>query len=41
MSLEAYEGLKDLLKKKLQEMEKHKEEVFSTYRLVYYIQTFF
>ncbi|KAK5897522.1 hypothetical protein CesoFtcFv8_010578 [Champsocephalus esox] len=34
MSLEAYEGLKDLLKKRLQEMEKQKEEAFSTYRNV-------
>ncbi|KAK5900195.1 hypothetical protein CesoFtcFv8_009592 [Champsocephalus esox] len=32
MSLEAYEGLKDLLKKRPQEMEKQKEEAFSTYR---------
>ncbi|KAI4800770.1 hypothetical protein KUCAC02_007068, partial [Chaenocephalus aceratus] len=34
ISLEAYEGLKDLLKKRLQEMEKQKEEAFSTYRNV-------
>ncbi|KAI4806424.1 hypothetical protein KUCAC02_017250 [Chaenocephalus aceratus] len=34
MSLEAYEGLKDVLKKRLQEMEKQKEEAFSTYRNV-------
>ncbi|KAI4830683.1 hypothetical protein KUCAC02_002299 [Chaenocephalus aceratus] len=34
MSLEAYKGLKDLLKKRLQEMEKQKEEAFSTYRNV-------
>ncbi|KAJ4933379.1 hypothetical protein JOQ06_019997 [Pogonophryne albipinna] len=34
MSLEAYEGLKDLLKKRLQEMEKQMEEAFSTYRNV-------
>ncbi|XP_033982105.1 uncharacterized protein LOC117479203 [Trematomus bernacchii] len=34
MSLETYEGLKDLLKKRLQEMEKQMEESFSTYRNV-------
>ncbi|XP_033966269.1 uncharacterized protein [Pseudochaenichthys georgianus] len=34
MALEAYEGLKDLLKKRLQEMEKQKEEASSTYRNV-------
>ncbi|XP_054860049.1 uncharacterized protein LOC129347317 isoform X2 [Amphiprion ocellaris] len=34
MSLEAYEGLKVKLKKKLQEMKKNMEEAFGTYRKV-------
>lgn len=41
MSLKEYEGLKFIMNKRLNSIEKQMEEVFNTYRLVYYSQCYY